>query len=81
MYMWLHMAIYTHICTIWVSERCARPIHSAFTPRKLVPTAPSWHSYGIAPPSFPEEGCSANPATLTRCNTNEKSSIQVTKQA
>ena len=60
------MAIYTYICTILVPKRCMRPIPSAFTPRKLVHTALSLHSYGAAPPKFYAEGCTANPATQTR---------------
>ena len=29
---------FAHICTILVNKRCMRPLHSAFTPRKLVHT-------------------------------------------
>ena len=35
-YIWLNMAIYTHICAILAPKRCMKPIHSVFTPRKLV---------------------------------------------
>ena len=65
MYTWLHIAIYTHICSIQMLKRCPRPLYSAFTPRKLVCATPSWHSYGAAPPNFYAEGCSSNPATRT----------------
>ena len=41
MYIWLHVPIGTYICTILVPERCARPLHSAFTSWKLVHTTPS----------------------------------------
>ena len=36
LYIWLHIAIYTHICTILAPERRATPIHSTFTAKKLV---------------------------------------------
>ena len=38
--------------------------HNIFTPKKLVGATPSCHSYGAAPPNFPAEHCSTNPATL-----------------
>ena len=36
LYIWLYIAIYTHICTLLAPERRTRPIHSTFTARKLV---------------------------------------------
>ena len=36
LYIWLHIAIYTHICTILAPERHLTPIHSTLTARKLV---------------------------------------------
>ena len=36
LYIRLHIAIYTYICTILVPKRRATPIHSTFTARKLV---------------------------------------------
>ena len=44
LHVWLHIAIYTHICTILLPERCARPIYSTFTAKKLVCTTQVWFS-------------------------------------
>ena len=44
LYIWLNIAIYTHICTILVPKRCATPIHSTFTARKLVRATLVWCS-------------------------------------
>ena len=44
LYIWLHIAIYTHICTILAPKRCKTPIHSTFTARKLVRTTLVWCS-------------------------------------
>ena len=64
MYIWLHMAIYTYICSyLGTQEVYKTSLHSAFIPRKLVCTTPSWYSYGAAPPNFHAEGCSASSAT------------------
>ena len=64
-YIWLNMAIYTHTCIYLVPKRCVRPLHSTFTPKKLVCATPIQYSYSTAPPNFHAEGCSAIPATQT----------------
>ena len=36
MYLWLYIAIYTQIYSIYTPERCVQYIHSLFAPRKLI---------------------------------------------
>ena len=78
LYIWLHIAIYTHTCTILVPERHMRPIHSTFTARKhgthykgTVQRYPTSLQRAVAPTELP--GHSDNQLRL--------SYIQVTKQA
>ena len=71
MYIWLNIAIYTHIYGLNTRKRCAQHLYSAFTPRKLVHATPSLHSYGVVPLNFYIGGYSANPDTLPHGNTDE----------
>ena len=41
MYIWVYMAIYTHIYSIDTSEWCAKQLPSSFTARKLMHATPS----------------------------------------
>ena len=65
MYIWLHMAIYTHICTILAQEvhkTSSQRIHTqeaSVRYTKLDTATVQCH------PTSMSEGCSANPATLT----------------
>ena len=52
LYIWLHIATYTHISTILAPKRYATPIHSILTARKLVHATLVW--------------CSANSISLQR---------------
>ena len=49
MYIWLHIAIYTHIYSIYTPEWCAKWLPSAFTARKLTCAIPLCH---IAAPTL-----------------------------
>ena len=40
-YMWLHIAIHTHIYNMYALKRCVKYIPSTFTTRKLVYTIPN----------------------------------------
>ena len=51
MYIWLCIAIYTHIYSIYSPKRCAQYLHNACTPRKLVHATLGLYSYGIAKPT------------------------------
>ena len=41
MYIWPHIAIDTHVCSINALERCTQQFHGAVVLRKLVCTTPS----------------------------------------
>ena len=41
LYIWLYMAIYTHICILLAPKRCMRFIPSMLTPKKLFCATPS----------------------------------------
>ena len=71
MYIWLFIAKYTHKCSLNAPERCSQHLHSAFTPKKLVCTTLSWHSYSVVLLNFYAKDCSSSPSTLPCSNTAE----------